>query len=221
MTSHAAALHLAEIVAARLCHDFSGLIGTLDGALEATAEELATPEDAAADAAETLGLAREAAAELRLRLRLWRAAWAGIADPMTIADLFALLRALPAARQRALTATGLPDDVALAPEDARVILNVLILAIDAAGEGGFVHLAGQPEGDFVVMLEGAAARWPAGLSTWLSDDAAALAAVDTPRAIPGPLAVLIARASGARLSLLLATGTGGGPPPLLVRLAEG
>ncbi len=210
---------MAELVAARLCHDFSGLIGTLGGALENLAEEVGMGEGGAED--EALGLAREAAHELGQRLRLWRAAWTGISETMAIADLFALLRALPAARKLRLAASGIPDDVAFAPEEARVILNVLILAAEGAGEGGSIRLAAQAEGTLVLMLEGKAARWPAALAAWLSDDAAAIAACDQPRAIQGPLTALIARESGAELSLLLATGPASGPAPLLIRLAGG
>ncbi len=217
MTANASSLLVAELVAARLCHDFSGLIGTLGGALESVGEE----SGAAAENDEALALAREAAAALGLRLRLWRGAWTGMNEAMTIPDLFALLRALPAARRVRLAATGIPDDVAFAPEDARVILNILILAVESAADGGGVLLAGQPGGDLAVILEGQAAAWPAGLAAWLADDAAALAACDQPHMIQGPLTALIARASGATLSPLLATGPGAGPAPLLVRLAGG
>ena len=213
MTANASSLLLAELVAARLCHDFSGLIGTLGGALESV-EGGATAEDD-----EALEMAREAAAALGLRLRLWRGAWTGLSEEMTIPDLFTLLAASPAARRVRLESAGIPEDVAFAPEDARVILNVLILAAESAGEGGGVLLAGQPDGDLAVMLEGRAATWPPGLAAWLADDAAALAACDQPRAIQGVLTALIARASGASLSLLFATGPGGGPAPLLIRLA--
>jgi hypothetical protein len=214
MTTSASALLVVELAVARLCHDFSGLIGTLDGALESLGEAGAAAEDD-----EALRLAREAAAELGLRLRLWRGAWTGMNEAMTIPDLFALLRALPAARRVRLTAAGMPEDVAFALEDARVILNVLILAVESAGGGGGVLLAGQPDGDLAVILEGKTAAWPAGLAVWLADDAAAIAACDQPRTIQGPLTALVARASGATLSPLLATGPGGGPAPLLIRLA--
>ncbi len=215
MTAKASSLLLAEMVAARLCHDFSGLIGTLGGALESLEEEGGGVDE------EALPLAREAAAALGLRLRLWRGAWTGMNEAMTIPALFDLLRALPAARRVRLTAAGIPEDVAFAPEDARVILNVLILAVESAGDDGGVVLAGQPGGELAVILEGKAAGWPAGLAAWLADDAAALAACDQPRAIQGPLTALIARDSGATLSPLLATGPGGGPAPLLIRLAGG
>ncbi len=61
------ALHLADLVGARLCHDLSGLLGTLLGAIEMTIEDTAKPGEA-------LLLADEAAQELGLRLRLLRAA---------------------------------------------------------------------------------------------------------------------------------------------------
>ena len=63
-------LRLAELLAARLCHEVSGPAGTLAGAVEIARTEPAS-------AAEALDIAAKAAASLAGRLRLLRAAWAG------------------------------------------------------------------------------------------------------------------------------------------------
>ena len=60
-------LDLAELLCARLCHDLSGLLGSLLGVLEIAREEQG--------GSETLGLAETTAAELATRLKLLRAAW--------------------------------------------------------------------------------------------------------------------------------------------------
>ncbi|MFC7551451.1 hypothetical protein ACFQU7_02740 [Pseudoroseomonas wenyumeiae] len=73
-------LNLAQDLCARLCHDLVGPLGTVAGAVEMVTED---PE-----AAE---LAREAAASLRGRLQLWRAACGAGTGPMTPPDLAALL----------------------------------------------------------------------------------------------------------------------------------
>ena len=80
----AAQLPLAEAMAARLCHDFAGLTGTIVGMLE-WAEGPDQPD--------ALALARQAAEALARRLRLTRAAygelarWDETAWPRLAADL--------------------------------------------------------------------------------------------------------------------------------------
>ncbi len=76
-------LHLAELLAARLCHEVSGPAGTLAGAVEIARTEPGS-------AAEALDIAAQAAAGLAARLRLLRAAWAGAAEELDIAALRAL-----------------------------------------------------------------------------------------------------------------------------------
>src|SRR3954447_7504465 len=72
-------LLLAELLCSRLCHDLSGLVGSLIGVLEIAREEHA--------ASETLAVAEETAVELTHRLKLLRAAWGQDSEPL---DLFQL-----------------------------------------------------------------------------------------------------------------------------------
>src|SRR3954453_20054970 len=78
---------LARTLAARLCHDLGGAVGTLSGTLDLVVEG----DD------EMLALARETATGLRQRLRLFAAAWGGAAEATATGDLVRLLDASPAA----------------------------------------------------------------------------------------------------------------------------
>jgi histidine phosphotransferase ChpT len=210
METSGSPLHLAELLAARLCHEFSGLIGAVASAIGAV-------ED---DGAAALGLAAEAASALTLRLRLWRAAWSEADEMLGVADLLDLLRALPGTRRIAYETVGLPAEVAFSPEATRLLLNVLILATESLPLGGRVLLSGQPSGDVVVAIEGPRAGWPAGFAAWLADAACAWAALGSPRTLQGPLTALMARESGLRLSPLFpAAAADATPSPLLLGLA--
>jgi hypothetical protein len=182
----------------------SGPLGTVTGALELATED---PDSAV----ESLQLAQEAAAQMVLRLRLSRAAWAGDCGPLDAAGLADL-------------ATGLPPRVLLeagaltgrfAPRVARVLVNMLLLAVDALPRGGTISLSGAPDSEVVLMVSGAHAAWPAGLPLALNNPLEA--PLDEPRAVQGPLAALLAQEAGLRLSLLFAGGgRDNGVPPLLL-----
>lgn len=76
------ALRLAELLAARLCHELAGPIGALAGTLELAIED--------ADGA-GFALALEQAAATAARLRLVRAAWGLPGEPLDVAGLRELL----------------------------------------------------------------------------------------------------------------------------------
>jgi hypothetical protein len=122
------ALPLAESLAARLCHDLAGLVGTLQAALEMAAD--GDPE--------ALELGQESARLLSARLRLLRAAWAGAADPLTGAELRELAAALPGLDRVRVELAGLADP--LAPGADRAILNLLLLGGASLPLGGTLAL---------------------------------------------------------------------------------
>jgi hypothetical protein len=78
-------LQLAELVAAKLSHDLSGLLGSLTGVLEVAGE-------ASGGATDEIALAAETASILLLRLQLLREAWGGVAKPMDLPTLAARKR---------------------------------------------------------------------------------------------------------------------------------
>ena len=73
MTGTSEALRLAELLCARLCHDLSGPLGALIGVLEVARDK--QPDS------EALALAEETAVQLAQRLKLLRAAGAGMGRP--------------------------------------------------------------------------------------------------------------------------------------------
>ncbi len=110
--------HLADTLCAKLCHEMSGPLGTVTGALDMAAEDPQT-------AAESLQLAQEAASQMVLRLRLLRAAWAGDCGPMDAVDLAALATGLPPRIKVELG--GLTGQ--FTTQAARVLVNMLLLGV--------------------------------------------------------------------------------------------
>jgi histidine phosphotransferase ChpT len=214
VTGMSEALRLAEMLCARLCHDLSGLLGSLIGVVEIAREE--QPES------ETLAVAEETAVELGQRLRLLRAAWGMDDEPLNIIQMQNFADSLSSGRRLQLDLGGLEPEAIFPPPAARVVLNILLLAAESLPTGGIIALSGSPTGNIVATIAGARAAWPAGLATCLADGAVAWAAVTTdPRNLQAPLAALLAREHGFRLSILMPTGTEGADnmaPPLLLSL---
>jgi histidine phosphotransferase ChpT len=129
-------LRLAELLAIRLCHDLSGPLGTLMGALELVADDPGM-------AAEALPLAGEVSTALGRRLRLLRAAWGGATPSLSVAEFAALVEGMPARRWR-LDLNGLDPAGRFSPAAARLALNVVLLAAESLPGGGTAALAGIP-----------------------------------------------------------------------------
>lgn len=202
-------LHLAEILAARLCHDLASPLGALAGMIE-LAEE--TGDKA------TLAEARMASAHLARQLRLARAAWAIDPSPLTVATLEDLAEGLRAHRRITLNLSGLARRPDFTAEAGRVALNMLLLGAEAAGTDGTLHLSGAPAQDVVLRIAGPRAKWPAGMLACLLDPAAAWERMGDPRDVQMPLTVLLAARAGYQLSLLMPlTAEAGAIPPLLLR----
>lgn len=167
---------LAEMLAARLCHDLGGAIGTLAGTLD-----LVEGADG-----EMLGLARETATALRLRLRLYSAAWGGGAEdagPGAIAELLTGCSASPRVR---FATDGLPPEMVLPAAVVPIALNAALLAVEALPAGGVVRLAGDA-GGLVVLADGRRAGWPPELMAALADAPLADLLAGGPRRVLVPL----------------------------------
>ncbi|HXT81616.1 MAG TPA: histidine phosphotransferase family protein [Acetobacteraceae bacterium] len=206
MASTRKALRLAEYTCARLCHELSGLIGSLDGALEMLLETL--PADN-----EPLDLARGAAADAIQRLKLLRAAWGPEGEALSVPAIERLAGGLPGARRLAIRFIGVPQDTVFEPPIARMVLNLLLLAGDSLPAGGEIVVTGSPS-DLFLGIAGPGAAWPVGLALCLADEAAAFDGLRDARTIQMPLTVLLARGLGLRLSLLMTPDSRGGVPPL-------
>ena len=201
-------LHLAELVAARLCHDLSGLLGSLLGTLELLTEDTGATEAAT--------IAVDTAVTLNRRLRLLRAAWTAAADPLDLPRLTQLAQGL-ASRRVALDPAGLPATTVFSPAMARLLANLLLLAADSLPRGGVLRLDGTA-GDVIARLNGPEAAWPPGFTGLLADPATAWAALRDPRTLQAPLTALLAHETGLRLTLLHTGGPAAAAPPL--RLSE-
>jgi histidine phosphotransferase ChpT len=195
---------LARLLCARLCHDLGGAVGTLSGTLDLAGE----------GDTDMLGLARDTAAGLRQRLRLYAAAWGGATSDADAAELAKLLEASPAAPRVQFQLDHLAAGALLPAALVPLALNAALLGAEALPRGGTVTLAGSPEDGFVICPEGRGAAWPSGLLALLCGGAAVAALQEGPRRVLAPLLLGLAAEAGWAVSL--AQGPGEGTPPLLV-----
>jgi histidine phosphotransferase ChpT len=204
-------LRLAELLAARLCHEVSDSADTLAGAVEIARTEPGS-------AAEALAIAAKAAAVLAARLRLLRAAWAGVAEALDVSALRTLCAGLP--RHAWVDLDGLPAGYCFPAAAAQVLLNVLLLAAESLPKGGVVIVGEAGPDATLVVPRGQNAAWPRGLATWMADPATPWRAIASaaPHRLQGPLTALVAHAAGARMSFALAADAEAAPP-LLLRFA--
>ena len=184
-----ARLALAELLAARLSHDLSGLAGVLAGALDLAADD--------PDPAEALAIARDAAAELAARLRLLRAAWSGDAGLLRAADLGALVPGLGGAGRLRVDLAGL-GDASFPPGLSRLLPNLLLLGAEALPRGGTLRLSGTPAAGITLAVDGPRLAWPPTLATHVASPDSAWA-IASPRDLQPALVVLLARAAGLAL----------------------
>ena len=205
-------LRLAELLVARICHDFSGLAATLVGTTEICRADRSGMQE------EALALAAEAASILALRLRFYRAAWGADSTPTRAADLHALAAALPLRRNTRIDLSRLDTVEPYSAPGRRVLLNCLLLGIESLPGGGVLTVQGSASSDVVLTIDGPGASWPAGFAGCLADATTAWRTIDTARALQAPLTALIAHQGELRLALLLASGRTDRPPPLLLAL---
>lgn len=183
-------------MAARLCHDLSGLAGTLSGCLELAAEDGNAGAIGGANAGAIAGanagaitLAHEAAEALSARLRLLRAAWTGQCGALDAAGVAQLAAGL-AAGQVSVDVRFLTG--VLPPLRARLALNLLLLAAEALPRGGVVAVSGSADGTLRVNATGPRITWPASL---------AADPPEQPRELLAPLCAMLARVAGLELGL--------------------
>jgi histidine phosphotransferase ChpT len=172
-------LTLAQDLCARLCHDLVGPLGTMAGALDLLDDD---PEAAA--------LAREAAASLRARLQLWRAACGAGTGPMTPAEMAAMLEGVLGNGRAVADVSALPAGQAFEPEVAQLLLVATLLGGEALPRGGVVRLVAEG-GGVAVLPEGRVVAWPAALGEALAGGGA-----EGPRAVLAPILVRLAQAAG-------------------------
>ena len=191
-------LRLAEVLAARLTHDLGSPLGTLAGMLDLL--EDGDPE--------MLAVARQAAADMRARLALQRAAWAGGAEATDAAGLLALLAGSAAAQRVRFVLEGPYFAAPLPAVQVPLLLNAALLAAEALPRGGVVTLAGSA-GQVLLLPAGRNAAWPAETLALLAGRASLPVGLPVgPRQVVAPLLLAQAAAQGCTLALLPATGPG-------------
>ncbi len=188
-------LKLTRLLAARITHDLSGPLGTL----MATAGNPA----GAQLMAETLDV-------MRLRLRLYGAVF-GPADQLDWPAMQELLAGAPGAHR--ITFRLQPQvNTPPSPAMSQLLLGALLLAAEALPRGGSVTLLSAAKAPFMVLPEGAMARWPHGFLDVLAGSEPAEAA--TPRGVLAAWVPAIAHAAGCRI------GVGQGPGPVAPLLLQ-
>jgi histidine phosphotransferase ChpT len=185
-------LRLPAALAARICHDIAGPLGSLAGTLDMLAED-GDPE--------ALAIARESAAILSARLRLLRAAWAEDVEVPGTRVMQALVPGLPNAERLRVT---LELDPAMTPSLRRLGLNFLLLGSAALPRGGDVVLQGHAD-VLRLRVAGRNAGWPAALAGCAAAGEAAAMSWQDPRSLAVPMACLLATRQGLRIVLLSET----------------
>ena len=179
-------LQLGEMICARICHDLGGLAGTLAGALDLAQEERGE------EGGEAITLAREAADALAHRLRLVRAAFGPVSDPLGAPGIADLAAGLDERVQVNVSGLG-PSP--LDGEQARLALAMLLLGAEALPAGGTLQMSHNADGALRVAARGAGAAWRPGVVRGLAG-----AAPSGPRDLLAPLCALLARAAGMDLT---------------------
>jgi histidine phosphotransferase ChpT len=142
-------LRLGELICARVCHDLSGLAGTLVGTLDLA------QADSGGEAAE---LARETATAFLKRLKLLRAVFGPVSEPLTPSDIADLAGGI-GDRMRVDASNLRPDPL---PEElARLALAMILLCADAL-PSGVVEIFTDAEGALHAVAHGANAAWRPG-----------------------------------------------------------
>jgi histidine phosphotransferase ChpT len=208
-------LLLAETLATRLCHDLSGHVNAVAGAVEMLRDDPASGEDA-------IVLAHDASTVLVRRLRLLRAAWGGGGADMAVPDFLQLTNGAFGPMVR-LDLDGLGQDGRFSALAGRLALNVVLLAVECLPRGGLVELSGEPERDLLVRISGPRAAWPTGLAAMMADPAQARGSLrgksqsGAARTLQAPLTALLAHVARLRMGLLMG-GEAVPAPPLLVSM---
>ncbi len=197
-------LRLARLVGLRLCHDISGVAGTVGNALELL-------DGAGSEAA---ALATDAATVLRRRLLLWRALLGGQGES-TLGAVLGLATGEIAGGRATVDAAALDSGIMIAEDVVPVLLTAVLLGGEALPRGGVVRLAGDPHRDLAVLPEGPRAAWPPALLRAVAG--APLPGEPTGREVLSLW--LAATAAAGAVSLSLAVPPGEGCAPLILTMA--
>jgi len=199
---------LAEVVAARLCHDLSGPLSIITNAAEVARLE------GGREGGQAMALMLEGGRGIADRVKLLRALFGPPVGPLSAGELGTLTRAALGGGRVVVDLSAIPANSVFPAAAARALLAAIAVAAEALPRGGTIRCLGSAE-DFAVAVEGAGARWPEHLTAVLAGaDPVATAVEGGARGLMGPWLALTARAAGLAPALLM-----GGSVPLL-RLAR-
>lgn len=201
------AFRLAELMASRLCHDLSGPLNGLGAGFGANGD--------------APSLAEEASRTIIARLILLRAAWGEPGESLGRADFERLATGLPRRRIR-VDLSGLDEGAVFGSLASRFLLNVMLLCSESLPRGGTLTLQGNAARGVVAMIDGPNAAWPEGLTGMIVSPEPVLESLRelSPRNLQLPFTLLMAHATGQRLSLLLGASASATPPMLIGFAAE-
>lgn len=190
-------MQLAELMAARLCHDLVGPIGAVANGIELLSEG-GTPDP------EVTGLIAASARQASRRLQWFRIAF-GTANALPGSAMMAETRRLAAGlfeEGRVTLDWSAPDDAleaATTRPGAKLVLNLTLLALESLPRGGSVRVRFAVNNglSMSVIALGAGARVPDDIELALRPGAEVKDL--TAKAVPAYLAARMAEAHGARL----------------------
>ena len=192
-------LELAELMAARLCHDLVGPIGAVANGIELLGDG-STPDP------EVNALIAQSARQASRRLQWFRIAF-GTANALPDSGILAETRRLASGlyeEGRVTLDWPAPDaaaEAAASRQAAKIILNLALMAIEVLPRGGSVQarLTGSGGALGVQMIaSGSGARVPDDIQAAMKPGVRS--ADLTPKSIPAFLAMRVAEASGTKIS---------------------
>lgn len=194
-------MRLAELMAARLCHDLVGPIGAVANGIELLSDGNGTPDP------EVTGLIAVSARQATRRLQWFRVAF-GSASGLPSSAMFAETRRLAMGLfedGRVTLDWGVPDaaaEAAASREAAKVALNLSLFALECLPRGGSVQVRIVPKGSAVniqIAAIGTSARIPDDMELALHDGVAISEL--TPKSVPAYLAARLVAQLGSRLDV--------------------
>jgi histidine phosphotransferase ChpT len=197
-------LELAELMAARLCHDLVGPIGAVSNGVELLGD--GGPPDPEVNA-----LIAQSARQASRRLQWFRIAF-GSANALPGSGILAETRRLASGlfeEGRVTLDWPAPDEAveALASRQAsKMLLNLALLALEALPRGGAVQARITPNGKTLsrqLVAQGQGARIPDEIQAAMRPGVS-LGEL-TPKSVPAVLAVRVAEATGTRINTTSAT----------------
>jgi histidine phosphotransferase ChpT len=156
-------LHVAELLASRLCHDMISPVGAVKTGVELFTEFGDDPDG------ETMGLITKSAAQASEKLQFFRLAYGSAgrsASGVTVSDAVALIESVCGNQRTTIETDALDTNPPLGA--IKIMLNGAMLAGDCLPRGGVVRIASGPEGGDGYAVRVTAAGERAGLDDELS-----------------------------------------------------